>query len=98
MNKSTVLSSQEEYIKLVNQKKKTRPFISLYEKTRAISVRAQMISNGAIPLIPVPIYITSSSDIAVLEYTSKKIPFIIRRTFPDNTYEDWKMNDLIDNL
>jgi DNA-directed RNA polymerase I, II, and III subunit RPABC2 len=98
MQKSVVLSSPEEYIKLENNEKITRPFITLYEKTRVISVRAQMISNGAIPLIPIPINITDSSDIAILEYEKKKIPFIIRRTFPDNSYEDWRFVDLIDNL
>tara|TARA_B110000208_G_C11540801_1_gene347900 strand:- start:124 stop:420 length:297 start_codon:yes stop_codon:yes gene_type:complete len=98
MQKSLIFSCSEEYVKLENNKKKTLPFITLYEKTRAISVRAQMISNGAIPLISVPINITTSSDIAMLEYEKKKIPFIIRRTYPDSSYEDWRLSDLIDNL
>lgn len=98
MLRSHVLSSPEEYVKIESEKKKTNPFISLYEKTRVISVRAQMIANGAIPLIAIPINITNSAEIAQLEYDKKKIPFIIRRRFPDNTYEDWRLVDLIDNL
>ena len=98
MQRFLVLSSPEEYIKIEKEDKRTRPFISLYEKTRVISVRAQMISNGAVPLIQIPINITKSYDIAVMEYEKKKIPFIIRRSFPDGTYEDWKLSDLIDNL
>jgi DNA-directed RNA polymerase I, II, and III subunit RPABC2 len=33
--------------------------------------------------------------IAQKELAEKKIPLIIRRFLPDNTYEDWKVKDLI---
>ena len=44
------------------------------------------------------IYILDDYDpiaIAEKELVEKKIPFIIRRYLPDNTYEDWNANDLI---
>lgn len=32
--------------------------------------------------------------IAEKELNEKKIPFVIRRYLPDNTFEDWKVNEL----
>ena len=34
-------------------------------------------------------------EIAKLEYTKKKIPLIIKRRLPDNTFEYWKLEDLV---
>jgi DNA-directed RNA polymerase I, II, and III subunit RPABC2 len=33
--------------------------------------------------------------IAEKELVEKKIPFIIRRYLPDNSYEDWRVDELI---
>ena len=33
--------------------------------------------------------------IAEKELLAKKIPFIIRRYLPNNTYEDWKVDELL---
>jgi DNA-directed RNA polymerase subunit K/omega len=59
-------------------------------------LRAEMISNGAVPFVDIPNNIISSIDIATLEYIEKKIPLIIRRYHSDKTYEDWRLQDMID--
>ncbi len=35
------------------------------------------------------------SQIAEKELREKKIPFTVRRYLPDNTYEDWSVEELI---
>ena len=72
---------------------KTKPFLSKYEKTSIVGLRAQQIAYGAKPSINVPKHITNTIDIAELELTQRKIPYIIRRKFGD-TFEYWKLEDL----
>jgi hypothetical protein len=38
---------------------------------------------------------TDPMRIAMLELAARKIPFIIRRTLPNGTSEDWAVNELI---
>lgn len=47
---------------------------------------------------PVMVQLDGESDplvIAMKELKEKKIPLIIRRFLPDNTYEDWHVNELL---
>jgi DNA-directed RNA polymerase I, II, and III subunit RPABC2 len=47
---------------------------------------------------PVMIELNGESDplvIAMKELREKKIPLIVRRFLPDNSYEDWHVKDLI---
>jgi DNA-directed RNA polymerase I, II, and III subunit RPABC2 len=76
-------------------KHKTRPFLTLYEKTKVISLRARQIEEGAKPYIKVPEGMTESYKIAMEELKEKKIPVIIRRPLPDGSYEVWRLVDLI---
>jgi DNA-directed RNA polymerase I, II, and III subunit RPABC2 len=78
-----------------DEKHKTRPFLTNYEKTKIISLRARMIEEGANPYIKVPEGMTESYKIAMEELKQKKIPFIIKRPLPDGTYEYWRVCDLI---
>ena len=73
---------------------KTNPIITKYEKTRVLSERASQINEGATILISNAESYSNAYDIAVAEYNNKKIPFIIKRPY-GNTYEYWKLNDLI---
>lgn len=74
--------------------KKTLPILTKYEKTRIIGLRAQQIARGA------PLYIEKgleSSPIRLAERELKegKLPYIIRRRLPDDTFEDWKVSELM---
>ena len=73
---------------------KTIPFITKYERTRVLSERASQINEGSNILISNADEYSNAYDIAVAEYNEKKIPFIIKRPY-GNTFEYWKLNDLM---
>ncbi len=74
---------------------RTYPFITLYEKTKIIGLRANQLSQGAKPFVNIPPHITDVRDIARLELEHKRLPFIIKRPLPDGTYEYWRISDLM---
>lgn len=74
---------------------RTYPFITVYERTKIIGLRANQLSQGAKPFIEVPPHITDVRDIARLELEQKRLPFIIKRPLPDGSYEYWRIADLM---
>ena len=74
---------------------RTYPFLTNYEKTKIIGLRANQLSKGAVPFISVPKHITDVRDIARLELEQKRLPFIIKRPLPDGTFEYWRISDLL---
>ena len=73
--------------------RRTRNYMSRFERTRVISLRAEQISRGAAPLITA----REQDDplkTAERELNAGKIPFIIRRYLPNGGHEDWKINEL----
>ena len=72
------------------------PFITKYEMTRILGVRAQQIDNGAQPTIPLDNpELISGYFIAKQEFSQNKLPFIIKRSFPGNGgVEYWNVCDL----
>ena len=76
-------------------KKKTPPYLSRYERTKVISIRAQQLSIGSQPLIEVNSSNTNHLEIALQELKEKKIPNNIIRKLPDNSIEIWAAKDLI---
>jgi DNA-directed RNA polymerase I, II, and III subunit RPABC2 len=75
------------------KKKRTNPYLTKYEKARIIGIRAQQIASGSIPLVDSK-GLVSPISIALKELKERKIPFIIRRKLPNNTYEDWTIEEL----
>jgi DNA-directed RNA polymerase I, II, and III subunit RPABC2 len=71
------------------------PFLTQYERTKIIGMRANQLSQGARPYIQVPEYVTSVGEIARLELHARRLPFIIRRAMPDGTHEYWRLSDLL---
>lgn len=72
----------------------TTSYITKYERARVLGTRALQISLGA----PVLVELGGLSDpleIAAAELKAKKIPIIIRRYLPDQSYEDWAIDELI---
>ena len=94
-DKYEIISNNTAYEKYYTQNKKSKPFITKYEKAKLLGVRAQMISTGSPPMVNVPKHITSTLDIAELEFKEKKIPLFIRRYLPNKEYEDWRLDELI---
>lgn len=72
----------------------TTIFLTKYERARVLGTRALQISMGAPTTVPAEGE-TDSLRIAQKELQQRKLPMIIRRFLPDNTYEDWKLEDLI---
>lgn len=79
---------------IIDDYHKTVPFLTKYEKTRVIGQRIQQLNNGAKVYINVSDDIIDNNVIAEMELKEKKIPFIIRRPLPDNSFEYWKLQDL----
>lgn len=77
-----------------DEKHRTVPILSKYEKTRILGQRAKQINNGSKPLIVVPKDILDGYLIAQLELEKKLIPVIIQRPLPNGVSEYWKLNDL----
>lgn len=74
---------------------RTYPFLTNFEKTKIIGLRANQISKGSVPFIDVPKHITDVRDIARLELEQKRLPFIVKRPLPNGTFEYWRLADLM---
>lgn len=73
---------------------KTIPFLTKYEMTRVIGQRAKQLDSGAKAFVKVPMNVISGYHIALLELEKKKLPFIIKRPFPNGGVEYWNVSDL----
>ena len=65
-----------------------------YERARVLGTRALQIAMCA----PVMVELEGETDplqIAMKELKQRKIPIIIRRYLPDQSYEDWAIDELI---
>jgi DNA-directed RNA polymerase I, II, and III subunit RPABC2 len=73
----------------------TTRFLTKYEKARIIGARALQISKNAPIMVEPDVGEWDPLKIAEKELIERKIPFIIRRYLPDNSYEDWRVDELI---
>ena len=78
----------------IDENHRTYPFLTQFERTKIIGLRANQLSKGSVPFIPVPKHITDVRDIARLELEQKRLPYIIKRPLPNGTYEYWRLTDL----
>ena len=72
----------------------TTKYLTKYERARVLGTRALQISMNA----PVMVDLDGETDplrIAEKELRERKIPIIIRRYLPDNSHEDWSIDELI---
>ncbi|KAF9975969.1 DNA-directed RNA polymerases I II and III subunit RPABC2 [Actinomortierella ambigua] len=76
------------------EERTTTPYMTKYERARILGARALQLSMNA----PVLVDLEGESDaleIAMKELNQKKIPLVIRRNLPNNTYEDWEVSEMI---
>ena len=71
------------------------PFLTQYERTKIIGLRANQLSQSARPYIAVPEHVTNVWEIAKLELAQRRLPFIVRRPMPDGSHEYWRLSDLL---
>ena len=72
----------------------TTKYLTKYEKARVLGARALQISKNAPVMVNLAPGEWDPLKIAEKELRDKKIPFIIRRYLPNNSYEDWKLDEL----
>lgn len=75
----------------------TNNILTKYEKTTLIGVRLEQLAFGS-PSLLTPEQLNACSnmvEIAELELKEKLLPFKIRRTLPNNTEEEWALNEMI---
>ncbi|KAL0266305.1 UNVERIFIED_CONTAM: hypothetical protein PYX00_008890 [Menopon gallinae] len=75
-------------------KRITTKYMTKYERARVLGTRALHIAMGA----PVMVELEGETDplqIAMKELKQRRIPIIIRRYLPDQSYEDWGIDELI---
>lgn len=72
--------------KIPNEQRSTTPYMTKYERARILGTRALQISLNAPPLVDLEGE-TDPLQIAMKEFSQKKIPLIVRRYLPDGSYE-----------
>jgi len=76
-----------------NKVKITTRYLTKYERARVLGTRALQIAMNA----PIMVELEGETDplqIAKKELRQKRIPLIIRRYLPDDSYEDWSIEEL----
>lgn len=77
-------------------KNRTKNILSKYEKVKILGLRSEQLQRGADPYVELdPSQPFNPRDVAVQELQQRKLPFMIRRTLPDNTVEHWRLDDMI---
>ena len=79
---------------IIDELHKTIPILTKYEKAKILGIRIKQLNNGNKPYVSISENILDNNIVANLELESKKLPFIITRPIPNNTFEYWKLNDL----
>ena len=97
MLKLTFIKRENNVIKDINHK--TLPFLTKYEKTKAIGLRVKQLNSGSKPFINLQkVFNTNmvldTNLIAERELMMKKIPFIISRPITNRKSEYWNIKDL----
>jgi len=86
---------RDTYPPTKDQAHTTYPFLTLYEKTKVLSLRASQLARGSPPFIDVPEYLTDVYEIAKAELEAKRLPYIMKRPLPNGEYEYWRLADLM---
>lgn len=84
----------EKFVKMEGNDRKTVPYLTKFEKTSVLGIRAQQISAGAPLMIQVG-KLKEPIEMAKKELIEGKCPLIIRRYLPNKTYEDWRVDELL---
>ena len=84
----------EEALDKVTKPKQTSPFLTKYERARLLGIRTQQLNRNAIPTVKVG-KLRDTKEIAKKELLDRTMPLKVRRYLPNNTYEDWSLEELI---
>jgi len=73
------------------------PKLTRFERARIVGARALQIAMGAPILVEPPKVLANPIDIALQELESEILPITIRRTLPDETYQDIPLKWLLED-
>jgi DNA-directed RNA polymerases I, II, and III subunit RPABC2 len=96
LSKFQIISNNETYDTFQTQTRKTRPYLSRFEKAKVLGLRAAQIDNGCESTLAIPPNLMDARSIAEYEFQNQGIPFMIRRYFVDGTHEDWRLSELVE--
>lgn len=92
---SSIVKSVEKELGLREDSIKFPRRLTRFERARIIGIRALQLNLGAPPLIPVEEGEWDALKVAEKELELGVLPLSIRRTFPDGSYIDLPINELI---
>ena len=95
MSDFNIVYNTEVHLKYDIKNYVTKKYLTKYEKTKILGLRAQQISTGSPVFTKVPEGMISPLDIAEKELKERKIPFILKRSVGNDKYEYWKLEDLV---
>ena len=88
--------SYDVVVEEVVEKRTSFNILTKYEKNFIVGFRTQQIINGSVILIDVnKLKDKSAYSIAKQELVEKRIPFKVKRHFPNGKIEIWDLEDLI---
>jgi DNA-directed RNA polymerase I, II, and III subunit RPABC2 len=93
-NIELVMAGHQQGGSVPKNKRITTKYMTKYERARVLGTRALQIAMCA----PIMVELEGETDplqIAMKELKQRKIPIIIRRYLPDNSYEDWGIDELV---
>lgn len=76
-------------------KNSTRNFMTKYEKTKVVGLRAEQLQRGATPYVEFDKHAFDPIKIAEDELKAHKLPFMLKRTLPNGEVEYWRLDDMI---
>ena len=79
---------------IIDENHRSIPILTKYEEAKILGARAKQINESDHVYVDVPPNIIDGYTIAQMELKEKKIPFIIRRPFPNGRFEYWRISDL----
>jgi len=86
----------DKIVEKIVEKRTSFNILTKYEKNFIIGFRTQQIINGSVVLIDISkLKDKSPYSIAQQELAEKKVPFKVKRHFPDGRIEIWDLEDLM---
>ena len=70
------------------------PYLTMYERTKILSLRASQLAHGFPPFIDVHEKIKDVYVIATAELEARRIPLVLKRQKPDGGYEYFRLSDM----
>lgn len=92
----------EDYNKVMANLEKPKisnPIMTKYEFDQVISLRANQLALGALPFVAIQDKKLTTNmqlrQVALREFHENRLPYIIKRTLPNNKFEYYRIRDMV---